>query len=476
MKTIKKLFKAIAIIALLLGSNQMIAQTNTGPQTVCAGSLAEPYLIPATTQNATSIFNWTISSGGTIISGQGTNQIAIDWSAIPGGPHTITVVETDVNGCLGNPVIVDVTIADAATANAGIDDNVCEGNSYTVSGATATNYSSISWLSSGTGTFSSGATLTPIYTPSAADIASGSVTLTLSALGNSPCSDATNSFILTIIPLPTANAGVDDNICEGLTFSPTGTSTTNNSSVNWTSSGAGTFTSGATLTPIYTPSAADIASGSVTLTLTALGNSPCGSVIDNMILTIIPAAIANAGIDDNVCEGSSYTVSAATATNYSSISWASSGTGTFTSGATLTPIYTPSPADISSGSVTLSMTILGNFPCASDISSMLLTIVSAPVSDAGADDYTCEGIDYTFSSGYATTLNSTSVSWTTTGDGTFTNGTSLTPTYIPGPNDILNGTVDLTLVSVGNSPCSTGIDVMTLIINPTPTTGPIFHN
>ena len=127
------------------------------------------------------------------------------------------------------------------------------------------------------------------------------------------------------------------------------------------------------------------------------------------------------------------------------------------------------------GNVTLTMTILGNFPCGSDVSSMLLTIIPAPVSNAGADDYTCEGIDYTFATGYATTLNSTSVSWTTAGDGTFTNGSSLTPTYTPGPNDILNGTVDLTLVSVGNSPCNTGIDVMTLIINPTPITGPINH-
>ena len=46
MKTKNKLLKAIVIITLLLGGNQLIAQTNTSPtQTVCAGSLAEPYLI-----------------------------------------------------------------------------------------------------------------------------------------------------------------------------------------------------------------------------------------------------------------------------------------------------------------------------------------------------------------------------------------------------------------------------------------------
>ena len=136
MKTKNKLLKAIAIIALLLGSNELIAQTNTSStQTVCAGSLAEPYLIPATVQNSTSTFNWIISSGGTITSGQGTNQIAVDWSVIPGGPHTITVTESDLNGCIGAPVTVDVTINTLDDATFALTD-YCEGsaNSATLTG------------------------------------------------------------------------------------------------------------------------------------------------------------------------------------------------------------------------------------------------------------------------------------------------------------------------------------------------------
>tara|TARA_B100001142_G_scaffold40075_1_gene35704 strand:+ start:3095 stop:4525 length:1431 start_codon:yes stop_codon:yes gene_type:complete len=475
MKT-KNIFLNTLVVIIFLNTNYLIAQTNTSPtQTVCAGSIAEPYLINPASPG--SIYYWSISGGGVIASGQGTNQIFVDWSTTPGGPYTIAVVEEDVNGCFGDSIKVEVTIADAAIASTINTDNICEGSAYTVSGATASNYSSLSWSSSGTGTFILGSTLTPVYTPSASDISNGNVTLTLTAHGNAPCIDATSNILLSIIPLPSVDAGSDDNICEGSTFTPNTTLASNYSSISWSTSGTGTFTLGNTLNPIYTPSSADILSGTVTLTLAASGNSPCSNVTDDMLLTIVPISVVDAGITTDICEGSTYTVSGATASNYSSISWSTSGTGTFTLGNTLTPIYTPSSADITNGSVVLTISVLGSAPCniTPIISSMILNIIPAPISDAGSDDYICQGVDYTFITGYASTLHSASVSWVTSGDGTFTNVSTLTPTYSPGPNDIINGTVDLSLISTGNNPCATDVDDMTLIINQAPSTGPINH-
>mgnify|MGYP001447058165 CR=1 FL=1 len=387
MKT-KNIFLNTLVVIIFLNTNYLIAQTNTSPtQTVCAGSIAEPYLINPASPG--SIYYWSISGGGVIASGQGTNQIFVDWSSTPGGPYTIAVVEEDVNGCFGDSIKVEVTIADAAIASTINTDNICEGSAYTVSGATASNYSSLSWSSSGTGTFILGSTLTPVYTPSASDISNGNVTLTLTAHGNAPCIDATSNILLSIIPLPSVDAGSDDNICEGSTFTPNTTLASNYSSISWSTSGTGTFTLGNTLTPIYTPSSADITNGSVVLTISVLGSAPCN----------------------------------------------------------ITPI----------------------------ISSMILNIIPAPISDAGSDDYICQGVDYTFITGYASTLHSASVSWVTSGDGTFTNVSTLTPTYSPGPNDVINGTVDLSLISTGNNPCATDVDDMTLIINQAPSTGPINH-
>ena len=98
-----------------------------------------------------------------------------------------------------------------------------------------------------------------------------------------------------------------------------------------------------------------------------------------MVLTIVPAAIADAGLADAVCEGSTYTLGGTSASNYSAIGWTSSGTGTFNPTNTLTPIYTPSAADILAGSVTLTLTAYGNSPCSDAISTMVLTINPSPI-------------------------------------------------------------------------------------------------
>ena len=92
----------------MLTSSVMFAQTNTSPfQTVCAGSLAEPYLINPPTAGST--YQWSITGGGIINLGSTTDNITVDWGMIP-GVYTITVIETDVSGCQGNPVTVEVTL------------------------------------------------------------------------------------------------------------------------------------------------------------------------------------------------------------------------------------------------------------------------------------------------------------------------------------------------------------------------------
>ena len=108
MKTKSKFLKIITLSLLFLVSNTIIAQTSTSPtQLVCIGS-TEPYLLNPS--NSSSNYQWVLSSGGTITSGQGSDAITIDWNMVVGGPHTLTVTETDVNGCVGLPKTVDVTL------------------------------------------------------------------------------------------------------------------------------------------------------------------------------------------------------------------------------------------------------------------------------------------------------------------------------------------------------------------------------
>ncbi|HYM95300.1 MAG TPA: hypothetical protein VET23_14270, partial [Chitinophagaceae bacterium] len=60
------------------------------------------------------------------------------------------------------------------TANAGANQSTCSNiGTASITGASATNQTGVSWSTSGTGTFTNGNTLTPTYTPSATDISAG---------------------------------------------------------------------------------------------------------------------------------------------------------------------------------------------------------------------------------------------------------------------------------------------------------------
>ena len=72
---------------------------------------------------------------------------------------------------------------DAPSSFAGIDAEICQNDTYSLADATANNYNSLLWETSGDGTFSDNSILNPVYTPGTNDIAAGTVTLTLTAEG-----------------------------------------------------------------------------------------------------------------------------------------------------------------------------------------------------------------------------------------------------------------------------------------------------
>jgi subtilisin family serine protease len=63
-----------------------------------------------------------------------------------------------------------------------------------------------------------------------------------------------------------------------------------------------------------------------------------------------------AGNDDTVCEGTDYQTNA-TAQNFSTLLWGTSGTGTFDNASALNAVYTPSQQDYEAGAVTLTLTV-----------------------------------------------------------------------------------------------------------------------
>jgi hypothetical protein len=86
---------------------------------------------------------------------------------------------------------------------AGPDEKICSGNSFQVVDSYGTDYSSVIWTSSGTGTFDDNTQIQPVYTPSYEDFANGSVELTLT-LADSEGNIVTDEMVLTFKYAPEA--------------------------------------------------------------------------------------------------------------------------------------------------------------------------------------------------------------------------------------------------------------------------------
>jgi hypothetical protein len=123
--------------------------------------------------------------------------------------------------------------------------------------------------------------------------------------------------------------------------------------------------------------------------------------LDNIHLPSPVALTIWAGPDAKVCSGENYQVSESYGTDYSTISWTSSGTGIFDDNTQMQPLYTPGEEDIG-GSVQLILTLTGNGGN-TVTDEMALTISNGPEAPPIA-----EGPDYvdlfiTVSSDYTTT-------------------------------------------------------------------------
>lgn len=95
---------------------------------------------------------------------------------------------------------------------------------------------------------------------------------------------------------PTAEAGSGQVICAGETVVLSG-SGADQSALRWSTSGDGSFNDDTDPNAVYTPGSGDVLAGSVILTLTADGISPCtGSADDTMTVTIQPCVTVNVDV------------------------------------------------------------------------------------------------------------------------------------------------------------------------------------
>ena len=363
---------------------------------------------------------------------------------------------------------VNYTIAQFPTIQAGDNAEVCEGETYLLNTATAQDYSSLQWTSSGAGYFTNDQIVNPTYIPSEADYDLPSVTLSLTATAISPCPGVeTDNLILSFVQAPEVMAGVDMEICEDEPVQLTAQATEYDQ-LSWSTSGTGNFQNSTSLNAVYIPSDQDVANGEVVLTLTASGNGPCTEdVTDEILVDINSLPTVDAGDDGIVCATGAIDL-LGVATDYNFVEWSTLGDGNFSVINELESSYTPGINDIAAGEVELVLRATATSPCSATVKDTISVIVQPiAVVDAGESFIVCTNIPGALN---ATVENDSEVIWTTSGDGSFADATSAETTYIPGSMDMETGSVTVTITAISISPCGEQVSD-DLIITYTP--GPV---
>jgi hypothetical protein len=168
---------------------------------------------------------------------------------------------------------------------AGVDSTICQNEpEFFISQSTVPfEYDTLYWQTSGDGVFNNNSLIKPVYSAGEADIESGSVWLTITAVVDERV--LADSMKLQFAMAPTVFAGEDAIIPPDSTFTPLEASAVHYTQLLWITTGDGIFDDATALSPVYFPGAQDLINEGVALIIEA-SNDFCGSVADTLNITI----------------------------------------------------------------------------------------------------------------------------------------------------------------------------------------------
>ena len=296
----------------------------------------------------------------------------------------INLILTTTGPC---PVLKDTLVLHVTPApivNASADQTVCANNAdVSLSGSVSGGASGGVWSTLGSGIFlPNDSTLDATYQPSAADTMAGSVTLVLTSTGNGACLLATDTMHVFITGGPTVDAGADTiSVCaNNADVSLVGSVVGNTTTGKWTTTGSGIFTpDNLSLVAVYQPSPNDINAGNITIYLESTNNGSCSIETDSVQIIFTAAPNVQAGANIIACANDpgidlSGLISGPTTTGQ----W-SGGAGTFSpDDQDLNASYTPTAAEVSNGSLFLTLTSTNNATCVAESDNVQISFVAAP--------------------------------------------------------------------------------------------------
>ncbi len=326
--------------------------TNAGPdQTICNGDSVQI----GTPGAAGNSYNWSPSTGLS-------SSTVAQPMASPAVTTTYTLTVTNTTTGCNDTSHVTVTVGSSTVVNAGPDQSSCDGDSVLI-GTPAIAGNTYSW-----------SPVTGLSSPNSAQTNAAPVvttTYTLTVTNTAAGCSSTDVVIVYAGTTPVANAGADQVICTGGSVI-IGTPAVVGNSYSWSP------TTGLSNPNSARPTASPVITTTYVLTVTQT-SSGCQNT-DIVIVTVTPAPVANAGPDQNACNGDSVQIGTpAVAGN--TYSW-SPATG-LSSSTVAQPMA--SPALTTSYTLTVTNTASG---CQStDV--VVVTVGITPVANAGADMIIC---------------------------------------------------------------------------------------
>ncbi|MDO8998921.1 MAG: PKD domain-containing protein [Bacteroidota bacterium] len=361
---------------------------------------------------------------------------------------------TSTGNCTPKTATMSVPIIQRPQVSIGTGSIICKNNVVPiVLTGTISNALGGTW-SGGTGFFAPGVNIS--YAPTPADLAAGSITLTLSSVGG--CTTTTRSLVVSFVDPPTIT-GLNGNVCTNTQSFVLSSSVVGSTVLpSWTTNnGTGFFTpTNIGLTPTYSLSVADYSLSVINFTVDLGPTGPCAAVQDVVQLTMRPKPLAIAPADFTVCANAGLiNLNGSIGGSASTGTWNTvNGTGAFNPPpAPPVSSYTMSFGDMTIGTLTFVLTTdNGVYNCPNDTDTLKIAVLDAPVVTVNTNTSVCENAPVALT-GTVTGYTNTGM-WSSTGTGVFTpTNTALGGQYFPSNGDVANGTVTLTLLSTNNQGC-----------------------
>ncbi len=426
-----------------------------GPVGVCVGTTGVVY----TTEAGMTNYAWTISAGGTITAGAGTNSITVNWNTV--GAQSLAINYTTAALCtLAAPASIPVNVVAQPVPTITGPMNACLGyttNVYT----TQSGMASYTWNVSAGGAITAGAGTNAITVTWST---LGAKTVSVNYTNPEGCSGVAPTVLnvtVNAIPAPTVTGPVE--LCAGST-GIVYTTQAGFSNYNWNISYGGIITTGLN-TNVVTVNWAT--SGTRTLSVNYNNANGCAAIIPGSLGVVVnPAPVPVITGPAIACQGEAG-ITYTTQTNFSDYTWTVSAGGAITSGAGTNAINV---IWNTAGNQSVSVAYANDFGCQSVTPTVYAVVVNPKPANAGAVAGTtpvcagAAGLIYTV----APIPLATSYVWTVPAGATIVSGANTRTITVNFSTSATSGIIKVS----GSNDCGPGVSSpnFNVVVNPAPAT------